>query len=138
MNKKEICDVCQKKEIECGNEGVYLGGYQRIHICYDCYDSKEQWYLNNYDFIYSYSAKQYEGKNTGYVKTDNAPCYAGKKDSGGEVLKQQDCSHCSPWKFKDENINSDINDKNKSEQNISNNRNSQYFSSSNFPIEKKK
>lgn len=107
MSKRVKCDNCQKKEIESSSEGIYLGHYHdnnkdvRIHVCYDCYQDKEQEYLQNYAFIYSYNPDHYQKTGTGYLKTDLANCYAGKKDQNGQVLKQKDCWHCSPWKFTD-------------------------------------
>ena len=95
---KEKCDNCQIKEIEVGAEGVYIGSYhgdrnnQKIHVCFPCYEAKEQEYLQNYDFIYSYK----KGLRTGYIKTDDAPCYAGQKDGNGKVLEQKKCPRCSP------------------------------------------
>src|SRR3954470_23146374 len=105
MNHKEKCDNCQKKEIGVGSEGAYIGDYrgnkgdERLHVCYECYNNKEQEYLQNYAFIYTYDEDRYKKKGTGYLKNDNEPCYEDKKDQNGEILKQQNCPHCSPWKF---------------------------------------
>ena|SRR5205085_2157579 len=99
---KVKCDNCQKKEIESGSEGVYLGYYQgsdkgkRLHVCCDCYKDKEQEYLQDYAFIYSYDKDHLKRKGTGYVKNDDMNCYAGKKDQNGKILKQKDCPHCHP------------------------------------------
>src|SRR4051812_43021741 len=105
--EKELCDSCQKEKIEPGSEGVYLGDYQgnktdRIHVCENCYDNKEQEYLTDYDFIYSYSSK-HRKRDTGYIKNENAPCYAGKQDRNGNILRQDNCSHCQPWKNHENN-----------------------------------
>ncbi|CAI2167593.1 8027_t:CDS:2, partial [Funneliformis geosporum] len=73
QNKEGECDICHKN-LKPGQEGVYLGQYhgnnkaKRIHVCHDCYQSKEQEYLQNYAFIYSYEL-DYKGKGgTGYLK----------------------------------------------------------------------
>jgi len=96
-NQEGKCDICQKVELKPGREGVYVGDYRgsnsrRLHICQTCYSNKEQEYLQNYGFIYSYR------KGTGYIKTAGAPCYTDSKDQNGKVLLQKNCPHCQPWK----------------------------------------
>jgi len=102
VRNKELCDSCQKEKIEPGNEGVYLGDYRgnqtdKIHVCENCYRSKEQEYLKNYAFIYTYE-QAFKKWDTGYLKADEMKCYADKKDENRKILKQKDCSHCQPWK----------------------------------------
>ena len=107
---KVKCDNCQKNWME-PSSGVYIGYYhddkdsKKLHVCYDCYRDKEQEYLQNYAWIYSYKKEHYEKRGTGYLKTDSSNCYADKKGSDGKVLKQKDCRHCSPWKFTGDNGN---------------------------------
>jgi hypothetical protein len=33
------------------------------------------------------------------IKSSSIDCYANKKDPNGQILQQQNCSHCQPWKF---------------------------------------
>ncbi|CAI2200319.1 13683_t:CDS:2, partial [Funneliformis geosporum] len=94
QNKEGECDICHKN-LKPGQEGVYLGQYhgnnkdKRIHVCHDCYQSKEQEYLQNYAFIYSYEL-DYKGKGgTGYLKNSGMSCYASHKDPNGNILQQQ-------------------------------------------------
>lgn len=110
MNQKVKCDICQKKELIAGSEGVYISHYrgifrndEKIHVCYECYKSKEQEYLQNYAVIYTYDKDHLKRKGTGCVKADYGPCYEDKKDQNGKILEQQNCSHCQPWKFPNNN-----------------------------------
>ena len=107
FRKKEFCESCWKERIEPGIEGAYLGDYlgnktDKIHVCENCYNTKEQEFLANYAYIYSYCSRRIEesGNDTGYIKADDAACYALKKDDVSKVLRQKNCSHCQPWKQK--------------------------------------
>ncbi|CAG8594221.1 10648_t:CDS:10 [Ambispora gerdemannii] len=96
-------------EIKPGSEGVYIGNYRgdeskRLHICQTCYKEKEQEYLQNYSFIYTYDKSHYARAGTGYVKTDDSDCYADQKDQNGKILKQKDCRHCQPWKYHNDRL----------------------------------
>src|SRR4051794_18105444 len=97
---KEKCDNCQEKEIKPGSEGVYLGYYQdnnkdkRLHVWLSRQRARIFAELCFYLLLHP---EHYQG--TGYVKTDGADCYAGKKDQNGKILEQRECQHCSLWKF---------------------------------------
>ena len=102
QNEEGECDNCHKS-LKPGQEGVYVGDYQgtksdRLHVCYDCYQNKEQEYLQNYAFVYSYSPVRYQKNGSGYIKNDGMYCYDDKKGLDGEILGQKDCPHCQPWK----------------------------------------
>jgi len=108
QNEEGKCDICHNKEIKPGQEGIYIWNYQgkkgdKLHVCHDCYQSKEQEYLKNYASIYSYEPN-FKKKDTGYIKNDNADCWNDRKGTDGKILKQKDCSHCQPWR-KDKNNN---------------------------------
>jgi hypothetical protein len=64
-------------------------------MCETCYQTNEQEYLNNYGCIF----KETEKEGLIFIKKPEMDCYAGQKDENGEVLKQKNCRHCSPWKF---------------------------------------
>lgn len=112
--KKELeikdCDICQKNENEMdnGTEKWYvLRRYhgqksQILHACSNCYKSKKQEYLQNYEFIFTSPIKDltHEGIpfNIENIKGGKIDCYANKKDPNGQILPQQNCSHCQPWK----------------------------------------
>nr|CAG8442440.1 7932_t:CDS:2 [Entrophospora candida] len=70
QNGKSKCDICKKREIKPGSEGVYLGYYHgkkegsRLHACAECYQEKETEYLQNYGFIYSYRPEDLRKKGT--------------------------------------------------------------------------
>jgi len=61
-------------------------------MCENCYQAKEQEYLNNYRRIF----KETEEEGLIWIKENEKDCYAGKKDHNGKILKQQNCPHCQP------------------------------------------
>jgi transposase len=100
-NDKEIkdCDICQR-DIDSSTEKTYnIRCYhgqisEIIHACSNCYKNKEQEYLQNYECIFSFPGN--DRKLLKNIKLGKIACYAGKKDSNGKILQQQNCSHCQP------------------------------------------
>jgi hypothetical protein len=113
-NIKE-CDICQKNENEMdnGTEKWYVlrryhGQMSKIiHTCSNCYKNKEQEYLKNYEFIFTFPTKDLTHERIPFdietIKGGKTNCYASHKDQNGKILPQQNCSHCQPWKSHETN-----------------------------------
>lgn len=103
MTKKENCDTCQKKVNEVVDDFYVLKRYHGkegsavIWECQTCYQAKKQEYLDNYSSIYFW---EHDGflPNHRVIKDDDAFCYAGKSGKDGQILNQENCRHCQPWK----------------------------------------
>jgi len=107
LEQKKIkdCDICQKN-IDSSTERIYnIRKYHGqngkiIHACSDCYKNKEQEYLQNYEFIFSFPTKDLTHEGVPFlletIKGGKTDCYASKKDQNGKILQQQNCPHCQP------------------------------------------
>lgn len=130
--RKESCDHCQKKlKLKNGGSDDFyvmkryhgqVGEMPVIWACSDCYPKHQKEYFENYAAIYHNFLSENKDNDFELIKAEWADCYAGKKDKNGKVLKQENCSHCQPWKnHKNSDHNKSDHDKNKDKKELDSN-----------------